>query len=50
MITGRRIAIPKGWKPKDGRLVRCTKHLPVNLRLQKQAKGKVKVARRPQPR
>jgi hypothetical protein len=50
MSTGRRISLPHGYKLKEGRLVPCTRHLPLNLRLQKQAKGKVKVARRPQPR
>jgi len=47
---GRRIAIPRGWKLKDGKLVPSTKHLPVNLQLQRQAKAKVRVTRRTAPR
>jgi hypothetical protein len=49
-MTGRRITIPRGWRFKDGKLVPCTKHLPVNLRLQKQASKKVRVTRRTAPR
>jgi hypothetical protein len=49
MTTGRRITIPKGWKLKDGKLVPCTKHLPVNLRLQKQASRKIRPIRRKAP-
>ena len=40
----RKIAI-KGYKVKDGRLAPCYKHLPVNLRLQKQASQRVRVDR-----
>jgi hypothetical protein len=38
----RKIAIGKGWQLKDGKLVPCYKHLPVNLRLQKRASNRVR--------
>ena len=45
-MTGHRIAIARGWRIKDGKLVPCTKHLPVNIRLQKQASKRVRPAKR----
>jgi hypothetical protein len=43
-VITRKIAI-KGYKLKGGKLVPCYKHLPVNLRLQKQASQRVRVDR-----
>lgn len=40
-----RLIAVKGYRLKDGKLVKCHKHLPVNLRLQKQASQKAKYAR-----
>jgi hypothetical protein len=40
----RRIAI-KGYELKDGKLVPDYKHLPVNLRLQKQASQRVRAGK-----
>jgi hypothetical protein len=45
-MTGRRIQL-KGFKiTKAGKLERSTAHLPVNLRLQKQASKRVRVVSR----
>jgi hypothetical protein len=48
-MTGRKIPIPRGWKLKGDKLVPDDRHLPVNLRLQKRAKQKVRVSRRRTP-
>ena len=42
MSMSRKIAIGKGWQLKDGKLVPCYKHLPVNLRLQQRASKRVR--------
>jgi hypothetical protein len=39
----RKIAIGKGYRLKDGKLVPCYKHLPANLQLQKRASKRVRV-------
>lgn len=44
-MIGRRIFI-KGWKMKDGKLVRCAKHLNVSARLRQRGSKKIKVAKR----
>jgi hypothetical protein len=49
-MTGHRTTIPKGWRFKDGKLIRSDKHLPVNLRLQKKASKRVRPVRRSAPR
>jgi hypothetical protein len=40
----RKIAIGKRWQLKDGKLVPSYRHLPVNLRLQKRASKRLRVA------
>jgi hypothetical protein len=49
-VTGHKITIPRGFKIKGNKLVPSTKHLPVNLRLQKQAKAEARPIRRTSPR
>jgi hypothetical protein len=43
-MTGHRIPV-KGWKMKDGKLVRCTKHLDVSTRLRQRSSRRVRVAK-----
>jgi len=50
MSSGRKNHIPRGYKLKGDKLVPSTKHLPVNVRLQKQASKRVRVVRRTSPR
>ena len=49
-MTGRRIAIPRGWKWKDGKLVKSAKHLDVSTRLKQAASKLVGPVRRTAPR
>ncbi len=46
-MTGHRIPI-KGWKFKDGKLVRCAKHLNVSAQLRQRGSKRIRVARRGQ--
>ncbi len=43
-MTGHRIPI-KGWKFKDGKLVRCAKHLDVSARLRERSSKRIRVKR-----
>jgi hypothetical protein len=45
-MTGHCISVPRGWRIKDGKLVKSDKHLPLNLRLQKRASKRVRVTKR----
>jgi len=49
MSTGRRVQIPKGFKIKDGKLVRAPAYSDVSAKLRAKGSKKVRVAKKGAP-